>query len=42
MSLPPFFTIGYEQVSSAAVLDTLSGAGVDLLVDVLAVAASPR
>ncbi|WP_428030489.1 DUF488 family protein [Ancylobacter sp.] len=42
MSPPPFFTIGYEQVSSAAVLDTLSGAGVELLVDVRAVAASRR
>ncbi|MCK0198806.1 DUF488 domain-containing protein [Ancylobacter sp. 6x-1] len=36
------FTIGYEQVSSQAVLDTLSKAGVDLLVDVRAVAASRR
>ncbi|GLK71135.1 DUF488 domain-containing protein [Ancylobacter dichloromethanicus] len=39
---PPLFTIGYEQVSSAAVLDTLSEAGVELLVDVRAVAASRR
>lgn len=39
---PPLFTIGYEQVASAAVLDTLSGAGVELLVDVRAVAASRR
>lgn len=38
----PLFTIGYEQVSSSAVLDTLSGAGVELLVDVRAVAASRR
>jgi uncharacterized protein (DUF488 family) len=39
---PPLFTIGYEQVSSNAVLDTLSNAGVGLLVDVRAVAASRR
>ena len=39
---PPLFTIGYEQVSSSAVLDTLTAAGVDLLVDVRAVAASRR
>lgn len=39
---PPLFTIGYEQVSSSAVLDTLSAAGVELLVDVRAVAASRR
>lgn len=39
---PPLFTIGYEQVSSGAVLDTLSRAGVELLVDVRAVAASRR
>lgn len=38
----PLFTIGYEQVSSDAVLDALSGAGVELLVDVRAVAASRR
>lgn len=38
----PLFTIGYEQVSSNAVLDTLSKAGVELLVDVRAVAASRR
>ncbi len=38
----PLFTIGYEQVSSAAVLDTLSAAGVELLVDVRAIAASRR
>ena len=43
MSAPaPLFTIGYEQVSSSSVLETLSGAGVDLLVDVRAVAASRR
>lgn len=39
---PPLFTIGYEQVSSGAVLDTLSAADVDLVVDVRAVAASRR
>jgi len=38
----PLFTIGYEQVASAAVLDTLSAAGVELLVDVRAIAASRR
>ncbi|MCJ8142987.1 DUF488 domain-containing protein [Ancylobacter sp. A5.8] len=43
MSVPgPLFTIGYEQVSSSSVLDALTGAGVDLLVDVRAVAASRR
>lgn len=36
------FTIGYEQVSAASVLDTLADAGVGLLVDVRAVAASRR
>lgn len=41
-SKPPLFTIGYEQVSSTAVLDTLAGAGVELLVDVRAIAASRR
>ncbi|MFK8250927.1 DUF488 domain-containing protein [Ancylobacter terrae] len=38
----PLFTIGYEQVSSSAVLDTLEAADVQLLVDVRAVAASRR
>lgn len=38
----PLFTIGYEQVSSRAVLDTLAGSGVELLVDVRAIAASRR
>jgi uncharacterized protein (DUF488 family) len=37
-----FFTIGYEQTPSKAVLDELEGAGVKLLVDVRAVAASRR
>src|ERR1700719_5374328 len=38
----PLFTIGYEQATSAAVLDELVAAGVGLLVDVRAVAASRR
>ncbi len=36
------FTIGYEQVSSRAVLDELERAGVKLLVDVRAVTSSRR
>src|SRR5258707_13508315 len=36
------FTIGYEQTPAKAVLDELEGAGVKLLVDVRAVAASRR
>jgi uncharacterized protein (DUF488 family) len=36
------FTIGYEQTPSKAVLDELESAGVKLLVDVRAVAASRR
>ena len=36
------FTIGYEQVSSRAVLDKLEQAGVKLLVDVRAIASSRR
>jgi len=36
------FTIGYEQVSSRAVLDELEQAGVRLLVDVRAIASSRR
>ena len=36
------FTIGYEQTPSKAVLDELEHAGVKLLVDVRAVAASRR
>lgn len=39
---PRLFTIGYEQATSAAVLDELVRAGVQLLVDVRAVAASRR
>src|ERR1700719_2998714 len=38
----PLFTIGYEQATSAAVLDELVAAGIGLLVDVRAVAASRR
>src|SRR5580765_3795315 len=37
-----FFTIGYEQTPAKAVLDELQNAGVKLLVDVRAVAASRR
>ena len=37
-----FFTIGYEQTPAKAVLDELENAGVKLLVDVRAVAASRR
>lgn len=36
------FTIGYEQTTTGAFQDTLTRAGVDLLVDVRAVAASRR
>ncbi len=39
---PPLFTIGYEHATSAAVLDALAAAGIGLLVDVRAVAASRR
>ncbi|ABD87205.1 DUF488 domain-containing protein [Rhodopseudomonas palustris] len=38
----PLFTIGYEQTPAQAVLDELQQAGVKLLVDVRAVAASRR
>jgi uncharacterized protein (DUF488 family) len=38
----PLFTIGYEQATAAAVLDEIAGAGIGLLVDVRAVAASRR
>lgn len=38
----PLFTIGYEGATSAAVLGELKAAGVELLVDVRAVAASRR
>jgi uncharacterized protein (DUF488 family) len=39
---PPLFTIGYEQTPAKAVLDELQQAGVKLLVDVRAIAASRR
>jgi uncharacterized protein (DUF488 family) len=39
---PPLFTIGYEQAKQPAVLDELRQAGIDVLVDVRAVAASRR
>ncbi|MFC0241452.1 DUF488 domain-containing protein [Rhodopseudomonas telluris] len=39
---PTLFTIGYEQTPASAVLDELQRAGVKLLVDVRAVAASRR
>lgn len=42
MSADALFTIGYEQANSQAVLDELAGAGVELLVDVRAVASSRR
>jgi uncharacterized protein (DUF488 family) len=38
----PLFTIGYEQAKPAAVLSEITGAKVDILVDVRAVAASRR
>ncbi|MDR3466343.1 MAG: DUF488 domain-containing protein [Xanthobacteraceae bacterium] len=38
----PLFTIGYEQTPAKAVLDELQSAGVKLLVDVRAIAASRR
>ena len=40
--MTPLFTIGYERASSAEVIEALRGAGVELLVDVRAVAASRR
>ncbi|HZP77565.1 MAG TPA: DUF488 domain-containing protein [Pseudolabrys sp.] len=41
-TLPPLFTIGYEQAKPAAVIGELTQAGVELLVDTRAVAASRR
>jgi len=41
-STPALFTIGYEQTTPHAFQASLSGAGVDLVVDVRAVAASRR
>ena len=40
--IPRLFTVGYEQTPAKAVLDELQNAGVKLLVDVRAVAASRR
>lgn len=40
--MQPLFTIGYEETTQAAVLEALRAAGVTLLVDVRAVAASRR
>jgi uncharacterized protein (DUF488 family) len=40
--MPPLFTIGYEQAKSPAVIDELKRAGVALVVDTRAVAASRR
>jgi len=39
---PPLFTIGYEQATSSAVIGELVEAGVELVVDTRAVAASRR
>jgi uncharacterized protein (DUF488 family) len=41
-SIMPLFTIGYEQATSAAVLEELLEAKIDLVVDVRAIAASRR
>jgi uncharacterized protein (DUF488 family) len=40
--LPQLFTIGYEQATPASVMDELKRAGINLLVDTRAVAASRR
>jgi uncharacterized protein (DUF488 family) len=40
--MPPLLTIGYEHATASAVLDELARAGVGLVVDVRAVAASRR
>lgn len=42
MSRPPLFTIGYERSTLEAVIAALQNAGVEVLVDVRAVAASRR
>jgi len=39
---PPLFTIGYEHATVEAVMEALTAAGVDLVVDVRAVSASRR
>ncbi len=41
-AVPPLFTIGYERATSDGVIAALMAAGVDLLIDVRAVAASRR
>ena len=40
--MPPLFTIGYEKVTTTALFDELQRAGVKLVVDTRAVAASRR
>jgi uncharacterized protein (DUF488 family) len=42
MARPPLFTIGYEGKTVAEFLDELAAAGVELVIDVRAVAASRR
>ncbi len=42
VSIPPLRTIGYEGAVLPAVLDALAGAGIELLIDVRAVAASRK
>jgi len=42
MTLPKIFTIGYEDATAQGVVETLQDAGVELLVDVRAVASSRR
>lgn len=42
MTRPPLFTIGYEGKTMAEFLDELAAAGVELVIDVRAVAASRR
>lgn len=40
--MPPIATIGYETAPQAAVIERLAGAGIELLIDVRAVASSRR
>ena len=40
--MPKIFTIGYEQATQAQVIGALKAAGVELVIDVRAVAASRR
>lgn len=42
MAAPALFTIGYENAPQAQVLQTIKAAGVDLVIDVRAVASSRR